>query len=306
MTNEMPVSLVITNGTVIDGTGACPIPGAIVAVDGNRIVAVGRSADFAISPEATIIDAKGGTILPGIIDSHVHTTSDPAVRRSILVGGVTSICDLGSVKSAMPQFEQDYMDQEPVARGFRTGPMLTVPGGLPDALFNAAITSVLTGVCEMLPSGLIDRARKWGWLAQMGRILDKATKLGTTGRAGLNYEVTSPEEAGTAVADLMVDQGIVMVPTLARFRHDLEHGPTPGPEADLLVNLDLLGVRLFHDLGGVVALGTDYNSGLDEKEMMLTELSFFVQAGLTPMEAIQAATSHAARVCGCGDELGTL
>ena len=68
----------------------------------------------------------------------------------------------------------------------------------------------------------------------------------------------------------------------------------------------MAGVRRFHDLGGIVALGTDYNSGLDEGEMVLRELAFFVQAGLTPMEAIQAATRHAARVSGYGDELGTL
>jgi hypothetical protein len=184
----------------MDGAGAAPIPDATVAIVGNRIVAVGRSMDLSISPEATVIDAKGGTILPGIIDSHVHTTSDPAVRRSILVGGVTSICDLGSVKTAMSQFDQGYIGQEPVARGFRAGPILTAPGGLPDALFSAAITSVLTG---LLPSGLIDRARKCGWLAQVGRALDKVTKSATTGRTGLNYEVASPEAARAAVVDLL-------------------------------------------------------------------------------------------------------
>jgi imidazolonepropionase-like amidohydrolase len=104
----------------------------------------------------------------------------------------------------------------------------------------------------------------------------------------------------------MVDRGVVLVPTVERFRWDLERSPTPKVEADLLVDLDVAGVRLFHEVGGVVALGTDYNTGLDEKEMVLRELAFFVQAGLTPLEAIEAATRHAARVSGHGDELGML
>ena len=42
------VTLVVTNGIVIDGTGANPITDGFVAIQGNRIVAVGQSADFKI------------------------------------------------------------------------------------------------------------------------------------------------------------------------------------------------------------------------------------------------------------------
>ena len=65
-------SLVITNGTVIDGTGADPISEGIVIVAGDRIVAVGRASDWSIPPAARVIDAQGGTILPGFINAHVH------------------------------------------------------------------------------------------------------------------------------------------------------------------------------------------------------------------------------------------
>jgi imidazolonepropionase-like amidohydrolase len=411
--SEIPASLVIKNGTVVDGTGASPVPGAMVGINGNRIVAVGRSTDLTISPKAAVIDAREGTILPGIIDSHVHTTSAPAVRRSILLGGITSTCDLGSAKNAMPQFEQDYLDQEPVARGFRAGPILTAPGGLPDALFRAAVTSVLTRLWESLFPNWTEKARKRELLAKVGRWLSKVAKPAKAVHAGLNYEVANPEEAQAAVTDLlnqgadvikiflhqkangraypilsqetvqalvqaahshgvpvrahvweippadialaggvdviehvpkttispaemkeitasrdplsaarqiiapqmeardrqlerMVAQGIVLVPTLARYRWDLDQASVSEPEAEFKFDLDVAGVRRFHDLGGVVALGTDYNSGLDEKKMVLDELAFLVQAGLTPMEAIEAATRHAARVCGHGDELGTL
>lgn len=69
--------LAIGNGTVIDGTGAAPIPDGVVLVQGGRIVAVGRAADVALPPDALVLDAEGGAILPGLIDSHVHSAWSP-------------------------------------------------------------------------------------------------------------------------------------------------------------------------------------------------------------------------------------
>jgi imidazolonepropionase-like amidohydrolase len=40
--------------------------------------------------------------------------------------------------------------------------------------------------------------------------------------------------------------------------------------------------------------------------MPIKEMEWLIKAGLSPMEVIQAATQHAAFVCGHGDELGTL
>ena len=88
-------TLLITNGTVIDGTGSDPIPNGFVAVQGDRILAVGRSVDFVIPDDLPVIDASSGTILPGIINSHSHKDSGAATRRSLfLLDGVTSVCDM--------------------------------------------------------------------------------------------------------------------------------------------------------------------------------------------------------------------
>ena len=59
--------LVIRNGLVCDGTGAKPEPGS-VAVEGNRITAVGRD----LGPARQEIDAGGLVIAPGFIDPHTH------------------------------------------------------------------------------------------------------------------------------------------------------------------------------------------------------------------------------------------
>ena len=125
--------IIITNGTVVDGRGSEPIRDGIVVIVEDRIVFVGKASDYSDRTHAQVIDARGGTILPGIIDAHVHGGSDPAIRREFLIGGVTAVCDLGFPLEAMARFDQDHLGQDLVARGFRAGPILTAPGGLPGA-----------------------------------------------------------------------------------------------------------------------------------------------------------------------------
>jgi imidazolonepropionase-like amidohydrolase len=88
--------LILTNRTFIDGTGAEPIFGGTVVLHTNCILAVGPTSGSDVSPDSRVIDVRGGTILPGFIDAHVHTATDLGVRRQLLTGGVTAICDLGS------------------------------------------------------------------------------------------------------------------------------------------------------------------------------------------------------------------
>ena len=65
----------IANGTLVDGTGAKPIPNAAVVVRDGRIAYAGL-ADRApeVPPDARRIDVKGGTILPGLVEAHYHPT----------------------------------------------------------------------------------------------------------------------------------------------------------------------------------------------------------------------------------------
>ena len=63
----------IFNGQIIDGTGREPIANGALLVRGNRIIAVGQERDVPRPGQPhTSINAHGGTILPGLIDTHVH------------------------------------------------------------------------------------------------------------------------------------------------------------------------------------------------------------------------------------------
>ena len=66
---------VITNGRLIDGTGRPAVPDATVIMDSGRITYAGPTAGSpVVRPEATRLDALGGTIMPGLVEAHFHAT----------------------------------------------------------------------------------------------------------------------------------------------------------------------------------------------------------------------------------------
>ena len=65
----MSSPLVLVGATLIDGTGAEPLRGRAVVVEGGRIAAV---VDAAQAPRGDRVDLAGHTLLPGLINCHVH------------------------------------------------------------------------------------------------------------------------------------------------------------------------------------------------------------------------------------------
>jgi imidazolonepropionase-like amidohydrolase len=70
----MDKTLVIQNGTLIDGTGSSPVANKALVISGNRIRSVGALPAGLDTRErkVTTIDATGQWILPGLIDAHCH------------------------------------------------------------------------------------------------------------------------------------------------------------------------------------------------------------------------------------------
>ncbi|MCA9208239.1 MAG: amidohydrolase family protein, partial [Planctomycetales bacterium] len=66
---------VIRNARLVDGTGAEPVPDAVVMIRDGRIEYAGASANAPPAPDnARTLDARGGTILPGLVEAHFHPT----------------------------------------------------------------------------------------------------------------------------------------------------------------------------------------------------------------------------------------
>src|SRR5258705_12192083 len=66
---------VLTGATLIDGTGAAPVSDAAVIIDGERITAAGPRLAVTWPADAEIVDVRGRTIIPGLIDAHDHLAS---------------------------------------------------------------------------------------------------------------------------------------------------------------------------------------------------------------------------------------
>ena len=80
--------ILLANGKVItrDGAGTGFYPDGGVVTDGGEIVAVGTTAELkAQYPQAEFVDAKGGVIMPGLINAHTHIYS--ALARGLSIAG---------------------------------------------------------------------------------------------------------------------------------------------------------------------------------------------------------------------------
>lgn len=150
--------LALLNARVYDPGTDRVMENATILVDGREIVGV---ASHARAPaDAEILNLQGLTVLPGLIDSHVHLSGSPGRqhrgrlgwvsylwrflhgfperRRALIEAGVTTAKSLGDPYPWIVEFA-DRIDSHELAgpRIFSGGPMLTAPGGYPVSRFRA-------------------------------------------------------------------------------------------------------------------------------------------------------------------------
>ncbi len=136
-------TLAVVGGRVIDGYGGPVIENGVVLIAGERIVAVGREGEVAVPNGVPVIDANGHTVMPGLIDMHVHlhivghgdykrwddlygtrdaTVVMPIAARQLLMAGVTTARDLGA------RLDDILAVKRRIAAGEIPGPRLFVSG----------------------------------------------------------------------------------------------------------------------------------------------------------------------------------
>jgi imidazolonepropionase-like amidohydrolase len=166
---------VIKNGTLIDGNGGQPILHAAVAMENEKIVFVGKEIDLPdFNGEVTYVDADGGCILPGFIDTHVHLLLEfePIEKRlatpfsynfykaidymkNTINAGITSVRDCGGTDLGVKQAVEQGLVLGPRMQVSITA--LTTTGGHGDS-YTASGQSVKLLLDEYpgMPSGLCD------------------------------------------------------------------------------------------------------------------------------------------------------
>lgn len=97
-TEAVSGALVIRNGDVFDSESGEVWPRMTVVVEGDRIAAVGAADEVEIPAAATVIDATGKTVIPGMWDMHVHLIQGRLayLGGSKLAAGITTVRDLAA------------------------------------------------------------------------------------------------------------------------------------------------------------------------------------------------------------------
>jgi imidazolonepropionase-like amidohydrolase len=116
--------IAIVGANLIDGRGGPVVPDSVVVIRGEQIVAVGKQGEVKIPSGAEVVDAKGLTLLPGLIDSHFHIDGDDPLPALYLSHGVTSLRDPGQWIEA---YDAARKASAPVPRLFLCGPHLDSP-----------------------------------------------------------------------------------------------------------------------------------------------------------------------------------
>jgi imidazolonepropionase-like amidohydrolase len=140
--------LALVGGMLLDGYEVPPIHHAAVLIEGDRIVAAGPASQVAIPADAEVIDTSGRTMLPGLIDVHVHlqilghgdyAAWDPWIAKNglvervgeisakqLLMAGVTSAVDLGgTLKESLSVRDRIRKGEIPGPRMWMSGPWIT-------------------------------------------------------------------------------------------------------------------------------------------------------------------------------------
>jgi imidazolonepropionase-like amidohydrolase len=158
--------MALVGGKVIDGNGGEPLEGGTVVIDGAKIVEISEKRKF--SSDVEVLDATGKTIMPGLIDTHVHFSpwfqwlissqakpltywmSKTALHmRLFLQTGVTTARDMGGLEVGFAEAQADGLIPGP-----RTKTALVIiqaTNGLTDNMPGVGGTITPQGLTAFLP-----------------------------------------------------------------------------------------------------------------------------------------------------------
>lgn len=114
-------TMALVGGTLIDGTGRAPVSDSVIILHNGRIAAVGSRASIKVPKNATVVDAHGKTILPGLWDMHAHF-EQVEWGPIYLAAGVTTVRDCGN------EFEFITAVRDAIAQSRGLGPRILAAG----------------------------------------------------------------------------------------------------------------------------------------------------------------------------------
>lgn len=356
---------------LLDVKSGTTLSDPVVVIEGDKITTVGPANSTRIPAEAERIDLPGATLLPGLIDCHVHLTTHPTLfgpaglhisySRSALIGArnarTTLEAGFTTVRNVAADGFADVALRDAINAGdvsgprmLVSGPALSITGGHWDEKYLApqfafskegvadGIDAVRKKVRENIKYGAdIIKVMATGGVVTEGdnpalaqyspeelkAIVETAHGLGRKvaahahAAAGIKNAVlggANSIEHGSYIDDegiqLMKRYGTYLVPTVylddwaSQNMQSLGWTPNSIEKAKILIPIAQKNVSHAFKSGVKVAFGTDagvYPHGLNGQE-----LAKMVEMGLSPLQAIQAATVNGADLVGWSDKVGAI
>jgi imidazolonepropionase-like amidohydrolase len=359
-----PTSFLLRNVTVVDGTGAAPVPGQALVVEGSRIAWIGPVDSAPSTAPENVVDGGGRTVLPGLINCHVHLTADGApdlfaqvagdtvplatLRAAqsawtTLQSGVTTVRDCGAADDVVVELAKA------ISRGLVPGPrvqaagrVITMTGGHghfigreadgPDEVRKATRAEIKAGagvIKVMATGGVLTPGvsptqtallpEELAVVAQEAHNSGRRVTTHAIGRAGIHNALISGIDSiehgfylDDELLDLAVDQGTFLVPTILAVDGIVRNGLAQGIPGWVVEKAEREAAKQRESFAAAVssgmriAAGTDAGTPFNGHGELARELALMVQHGLSPMQALVAATRSAAENLGMEHEIGTL
>ena len=361
----------ITAARMIDVTDGRVVANPVVVADNGRIVAVGEAGNVAIPAGARRIDLPGLTLLPGLIDMHVHLDSDPTIGGyrgleyaqsfssviSVKHAAVTLNAGFTTVRNVGSRNLDDIGLKQAIEAGYVPGPRIVpatyaigATGGHCDATeFQPEIKVETPGVADG-PDAIrakVRQLRKMGAevikFCGTGGVFSKTTAVGAQqysqaemdalvaeahmlglkvavhahGTSGINAALRADADT-IEHASLADDESFALAKKSgAWFSMDvydddyiLAEGAKNGVFAESLEKERAIGLKQRQTFQRSVKAGVKHVFGTDAgvypHGTNARQFAKMVEWGMTPLQAIQAATVNAGQALGRPGDVGTI
>jgi imidazolonepropionase-like amidohydrolase len=351
-------TIVLTGAMLIDGKGGRPVQNSLVIVKNSLIDYAGDEDGATIPDGADVVDVKGLTLLPGLIDAHYHNGNSEVMPPLFLSRGVTSVRDPGAW---MDFYDGARNSGKAIPRLFLTGPHIDMyPPAYPENSYlvkdpeegrlavskfaNEGATaikvyfrlsvSIIREICEAaherglpvtahleitnardaIDAGLdgIEHITSFGTCLLKPRDVERykqAVMADNEARSRGRYEAWSGislEDNPTvdSLIDFIAGRKTFITPTLAVFERQPHNSDTV--EAQGFSRM-LKFVGMAHEGGARIVVGSHtWVPYADLGFAYFREMELLQDAGMQPMEIIQAATLHNAEFFKVSDRLGSI